>query len=301
MKYPGYLLNPGDMFQVDPELVMYATGAQKAVVAAPKESEDGEETEEKAKPEPEPVVEEVEEEPDIDRPPREILKDLQSRAKSILSSDRAQIGAKRKQDLRAFTKAVKRMLSRSASSTVLTDSLEAQFEELKNQLRIRRQNQAESKTSLPSAQAQKELDENPDAALAKAQLDVEEQYPDAPSKEAKDTSIEDGESQGTDKAEPPVVEEYNDLSEQDYGELFSAFQSSIDNPIDESKPYATPWRPRDYMSVFTFVPKYLEVNHNACAAVYLRHPVARPGSAEVPTPFPERVSATAYAWYLRRR
>lgn len=299
MRYPGYLLNPGDMFQVDPELVMYATGAQKMSTAAPKETEEGEEAEDKK--EPEPAVEEVEEEPDIDKPPREVLKDLQSRAKSILSSERSQIGAKRKQDLRAFTKAVKRMLSRSASSTVLTDSLEAQFEELKNQLRIRRQNQAEGKTSLPSAQAQKDLDRNPDAALAKAQLDAEEMYPDAPSKAREDPTSEDGEAKETETVEETAIEEYNDLSEKDYGELFSAFQSSIDNPIDESKPYATPWRPRDYMSVFAFVPKFLEVNHNACAAVYLRHPVARPGSAEVPTPFHERVSATAYAWYLRRR
>ena len=29
MKYPGYLLNPGDLFQVDPERVLYATGAPK--------------------------------------------------------------------------------------------------------------------------------------------------------------------------------------------------------------------------------------------------------------------------------
>ena len=29
MVYPGYLLNPGDMFQVEPERVLYATGAPK--------------------------------------------------------------------------------------------------------------------------------------------------------------------------------------------------------------------------------------------------------------------------------
>jgi hypothetical protein len=74
-----------------------------------------------------------------------------------------------------------------------------------------------------------------------------------------------------------------------------------DNPIDHSKPYATPWRPRDYMSAFAFIPRYLEVNQNICAAVYLRHPVARPGSAEVPTPFGETISTPAYGWYLKRR
>ncbi|KAJ4982482.1 30s ribosomal subunit, partial [Stagonosporopsis vannaccii] len=29
MPYPGYMLNPGDMFQVEPASVMFATGAPK--------------------------------------------------------------------------------------------------------------------------------------------------------------------------------------------------------------------------------------------------------------------------------
>ena len=70
---------------------------------------------------------------------------------------------------------------------------------------------------------------------------------------------------------------------------------------DASKPYATPWRPREFMSAFAFIPRYLEVNHNICAAVYLRHPVARPGISEVPSPFSESVGTLAYTWYLRRR
>lgn len=31
------------------------------------------------------------------------------------------------------------------------------------------------------------------------------------------------------------------------------------NPIDVTKPYATPWRPRDYLPPFAFIPRYLEV------------------------------------------
>jgi ribosomal protein S4 len=62
-----------------------------------------------------------------------------------------------------------------------------------------------------------------------------------------------------------------------------------------------PWRPRPLMPAFAFIPRYLEVNQNVCSAVYLRHPVARPGLAEVPTPFPESLSQLAFNWYLRRR
>lgn len=54
-----------------------------------------------------------------------------------------------------------------------------------------------------------------------------------------------------------------------------------DKTFDATKPYRTPWRPRYFLSAFAFIPKYLEVNHNIGHAVYLRHPVARPGQSEV--------------------
>ena len=55
------------------------------------------------------------------------------------------------------------------------------------------------------------------------------------------------------------------------------------------------------MSAFAFIPRYLEVNHNVCSAVYLRHPVARPGLAEVPSPISNETASLAFNWYLRRR
>jgi hypothetical protein len=91
------------------------------------------------------------------------------------------------------------------------------------------------------------------------------------------------------------------LSEEESETLREALIEARENPIDLRKPYATPWRPRPFMSAFAFIPKYLEVNQNICSAVYLRHPVARPGLAEVPTPFWEEVNQLAFTWYLRRR
>jgi len=61
------------------------------------------------------------------------------------------------------------------------------------------------------------------------------------------------------------------------------------------------WKTKDYMSPFAFIPRYLEVNQNVCSAVYLRHPVARPGLAEVPSPFSSELLTLAFQWYLRRR
>lgn len=255
---------------------MWATGAPKTPAkAATTKREVGEEevTEETTEPE-KPAEEDAEESADVDRDPREVLKELRAQAKRILSTSKRDLGAKRKQDLRAFSTVVKKLLSRSQSSTILTESLEAQFAELQRQLQIRRTNKEDGTTSLPSAQDNSEtLSETPsETAPAAESMSAQEAA-------SQETVLTDGE----------------------YNELYDALRSMQENPVDDSKPYATPWMPRDFMSAFAFIPRFLEVNHKICAAVYLRHPVARPGLAEVPTPFPEVTNSTAFAWYLRRR
>ncbi|OAL31316.1 hypothetical protein AYO20_08226 [Fonsecaea nubica] len=277
MRYPGYLLNPGDMFQVEPERVMWATGAPKIPLKATKSEEGADEgsTEEisaESAGEEHASQQAAEEDVDVDKDPREVLKDLRAKAKSILATSKRDIGAKRKQDLRAFSVAVKKLLSRSSSSTILTDSLEAQFAEIQHQLNIRKENRDSGASSLPSAQDDKESSSGPEPKTGTA-ADVA----------------------------AAEVEQETVLTDADYNELYAALRSMHENPVDDSKPYATPWMPREYMSAFAFIPRFLEVNHNICAAVYLRHPVARPGLAEVPSPYQADIHSTAFAWYLRRR
>lgn len=276
MRYPGYLLNPGDMFQVDSERVMFATGQTKQPLEDVEEANENEGEEKEADAEdaeveakaPETKAAEAED-VDVDRDPRDLLKDLLAQSRAILASPKEGLAAKRKQELRAFSTAVKKMLSRSKSSTILTDSLEAQFAELQNQLKIRRQTKG-------SSQPAEELNAESDAVSAEA---AEVAEPKADSRESY----------------------ANNISESDYDDLQAALLTMTENPVDDSKPYATPWMPRDYMSAFAFIPRYLEVNQNICAAVYLRHPVVRPGMAEVPSPFGEDVNSVAHTWYLRRR
>jgi hypothetical protein len=100
-------------------------------------------------------------------------------------------------------------------------------------------------------------------------------------------------------SDAPEPEDYQ--AKKDARLLAEALERIRENPYDPEKPYATPWRPRDYMSAFAFIPRYLEVNQNICSAVYLRHPVARPGLAEVPTPYGAETMALGFNWYLRRR
>lgn len=298
MRHPGYLLNPGDLFQVNPERVMFATGAPKdkydrrqgriakrQASGATKKAED-EGAEETTSSEEQKAEEPVEKAED----PRETLKTLLSQAKSIMSSSKDVLPAKRKQEIRGFQKAVRRVLSRSQSSTVLTDNLEAQFSELTALLRasrIQSDSQSKEKKSTP-----RNID-SAETAAAREQTESESQ-PGEKLTEAFRLAAQNPEA----ALDTDVAEE---LSERELDVLKRALAQLRDNPIDNTKPYATPWRPRDYMSAFAFIPRYLEVNQNICAAVYLRHPVARPGFAEVPTPFGESIATPAFTWYLRRR
>lgn len=263
MPYAGYLLNPGDMFQVDVERVLYATGAPKTTDQI-KEGRKLHKAYRRSKKTSTPrsriaaaknapttttgaVTRSTVDMVEVRRQRRLDLKELLSQAETILNDKRRKVGAKRKIAIRAFTKDV-----RSAMSTL-------------------------------NQKNEKELDDQ----LAKlvSQLSL----------------VQNGHSPESSSESTNPAAEPDKPSEEEQKALREALTRARENPVDESKPYATPWRPRPYMSAFAFIPRYLEVNHNICAAVYLRHPVARQGRAEVPTPFGEEIQQLAFSWYLRRR
>lgn len=263
MQYPGYALNPGDMFQVEPSSVMFATGAPKTqsnvarrIVkqkreerAAAREASGGQNPTQTSEDSDIILPSSGREEPT----PTELkkqLQDLMSQVDAVLAED---VKAKDKQKFRAFRQSVKRAISlwRSANPATIS-TLDSQFDFLKNAI-------AERSASAP--------------------------------------------------ATSPTDEPESLISDEDQARLRSAFEklrlenehTSAWNARNRHAPYATPWRPRDYMSAFAFIPRYLEVNQNICAAVYLRHPVARQGLAEVPTPFHIETGQLAFNWYLRNR
>lgn len=59
----------------------------------------------------------------------------------------------------------------------------------------------------------------------------------------------------------------------------------------------------DYATPFIFIPAYLEVSFPTCSAIYLRHPTARPGYSEIPTPYDAdgEVVRLAWEWYAKVR
>ena len=265
MIYPGYQLNPGDMFQVDPERVLYATGALK----------DGNErrsgriikrrqTAQKAE-----VSEEIDSSSSetqkaksglasghnsTDRTPKQTLQGFVAQAKSLLATPSTFLTARRKQELREFQRSARRALSRPEALT--TTNLDSQLQDILSRMRS------------------------------------------GPEVEDEEASKPEGVPE---MSSPSLQAEAALLSPEQMRILRAALAEARENPVDSSKPYATPWRPRPFMSAFAFIPRYLEVNSKICAAVYVRHPVARPGLAEVPTPFPGETNALAHTWYLRRR
>nr|KMM64047.1 hypothetical protein CPAG_00399 [Coccidioides posadasii RMSCC 3488] len=271
MQYPGYLLNPGDLFQVDPERVMFATGAPKDAkerragrirrrLGRTAQEQDTEKAEDKKETKQKEETSESKEEPED---PRKTLKQLLSQAKAIMSNSKDNIPAKRRQEIRGFQRAVRRVLSRSSSSTVLTDNLEAQFHELKAILTKDVELASASETTESSETARPQPSE--DASSPANTKSTDSASMENLTKALKEASLNP--SQLLDAST------FTSLSNTDLDVLKEALIQIHENPIDSTKPYATPWRPRDYMSAFAFIPRYLEVNHKICAAVYVRHPV----------------------------
>jgi len=65
----------------------------------------------------------------------------------------------------------------------------------------------------------------------------------------------------------------------------------------------TPFVLPPYASPFIFIPAYIEPSFATCSAVYVRHPTARPGYSEIPTPYDAdgEVVRLAWEWYAKQR
>lgn len=302
MNHPSYLLNPGDMFQVDPDCVMLATGKKKPRPRSKPTSKrrrgaqaaEGEEEEEAdVEAEAEASEESAEATAEGEGAEKAVVGDKEQLAKrlkflsriarEVLTADQKDMSVKKKQRLRAFIKEAREVSSKlgrkdgeQAVTTDLVGSVNTMLKEMViNDPKVA--DKAESSGAFTAGETAEAA-----AAAAEQQQQQEDSAPAEPKAQAK-------------------VDQRLEMSYEEARRLSQLVQKEEDNPVDESKPYATPWEPRPYMSPFAFIPRYLEVNQNICAAVYLRHPVARRGYAEVPSPFPPPVMQLAFNWYLRRR
>jgi ribosomal protein S4 len=332
MTHPSYLLNPGDMFQVNPEFVLLATGKKKPPpppkaprksrkaaaskeeaaaeeegegegegegeeAAAEGEGEEGEGDAEQVAPgnklpnvdafEARLAKEEAKQEgaastevqPNAPGSIPRVLRFLSKQAKGILEQQKGDLKVKKKRKFRNFIKMSRAALAKAgraggeaevASDQTVIDEVNAMLRDL----------------AIADPSIAKKAEESgafTAEEVAKATEETQE--------EAKEQQVEKKKP-----ARPDYV-----MSGEEVSRMNKLLKEWEDNPEDLSKPYLTPWEPRRFMGAFAFIPRYLEVNQNICAAVYLRHPVARQKYAEVPTPFPPHVMQLAFNWYLRRR
>lgn len=331
MTHPSYLLNPGDMFQVNPEFVLFATGktkpppppktprkSRKAAAsteeAAAEEEGEGESEEAAAEDEGEAGEGEADQVAPRNRLPNldafeaqlakeeakrrgtdpaevqpnapggipRVLRFLSKRAKEVLEQQKGDLKVKQKRKFRNFIKVSRAALAKAgraggeaevASDQTVIDEVNAMLRDL----------------AIADPAVAKKAEES--GALAADEV----------AKAAEETQKE-GQEQQTDKKGPAAKRRADyAMSGEEVSRMNKLLQEWENNPEDHSKPYLTPWEPRRFMGAFAFIPRYLEVNQNICAAVYLRHPVARQKYAEVPTPFPPHVMQLAFNWYLRRR
>ena len=79
---------------------------------------------------------------------------------------------------------------------------------------------------------------------------------------------------------------------------------TVPEPEDKrDEPPLTPFYLPPYASPWLFIPAYLEPSFATCSVVYVRHPTARPGYSEIPTPYDADGTLIRYAWewYMQRR
>ncbi|KAJ2907361.1 hypothetical protein MKZ38_003218 [Zalerion maritima] len=333
---PAYMLNPGDMFQVDPELVMYATGVQKGQGLNPpllnaatlKERSSKRQTTDTSdmnadRPRPS-AYRPGDEPPDIEairasqrtgakherlaeeaaalevevenmgpedraKVEQQRLKNLIASAKDLLGSHKDEMNAAKKRRVRAWRDNAKVLLSktqRAARQGGLTDKdIMEELTSFVGNLSV------EDVKGGAIAEAGKPKPTETAAAASGPSLSADQQ------KMIAEMLVEEEKSSAKRETSAQSPEDSN-ADEKPAAKKFSWLKSKAPK-LD--KPYQQPWSPRPFMAAFAVIPRYLEVNPNICAAVYLRHPVARPGSAEVPTPFPEFVNALSFNYYLRRR
>ncbi|KAF4982750.1 hypothetical protein FZEAL_1703 [Fusarium zealandicum] len=313
MVHPSYALNPGDMFQVQIEKVLYGTGEQKKPDETVKKSNESlkakeEKTKEWGLNQRSRILEHLaskegqaakpsdaklaDESLDEERAEMQVqlrrVKNLRSTAREILKGDMRNLSARQKKELRLFRDTAKRFLSLPEDSKLGANQL---LDEIQTQI-----------DKLGSVESFRKADPTPSSE------ETEEQMKQREEREQKDLEFKtkvleeglDGFKDERERARASRILAREDLSRDEIRRLAIIMKNDAENPVDESKPYATPWRPRAYMSAFAFIPRYLEVNPNVCAAVYLRHPVARKGMAEVPTPFSYLTNQLAHNWYLER-
>ncbi|KAF8066777.1 nam9 protein [Lyophyllum atratum] len=110
-------------------------------------------------------------------------------------------------------------------------------------------------------------------------------------------------------AEQAVIEKLvgKDVFDATFSQAEATTEATAEAPV-ETKPTGpdvgiTPFYLPHFASPWLFIPAYIEPCFTTCSAIYVRHPTARPGYSEIPTPYDAdgEVVRFAWEWYVQRR
>ena len=260
MIYPGYLLNPGDMFQVDVDHVLFATGVRKEAKHS------------------------------------KLPKMLEDSARTVTTTTAAAEGEEGEPSTSTKT------LSSAETEKVFEARFQKSFPTLAQRIK-----------KVLDRNEKKKPEQVEDALRWSMRRWIFNTVTPTPGIAAPGVAAMLGADPASKPSMSEIVTRLRDmvlgdkaqtgdrlLTDGEQRQFSQIMTKEAENPCDPTKTYATPWRPRKYMSAFAFIPRYLEVNQKICAAVYLRHPVCRPGMSEIPSPFTPELTQLAFNWYLRR-
>ncbi|EIW56157.1 alpha-L RNA-binding motif-containing protein [Trametes versicolor FP-101664 SS1] len=143
-------------------------------------------------------------------------------------------------------------------------------------------------------------DEEEDASEATAEAAEEEADSEDSPEDAEAAAAEAEDATEAEEVPEPAEEpEATPTESNDLKSRYTQKRFVVPGTIPEHTPFHLP----AYAAPFMFIPAYLEPSFSTCSVIYLRHPTARPGYSEIPTPWDAdgEIVRLTWEWYSKRR
>lgn len=146
---------------------------------------------------------------------------------------------------------------------------------------------------------------NPKAWAAEVEDPVEADEAEAAGEEGVTSAAEETDAPAEGEAamaeEAVKSEEKEEQAEEKKADEFSDVVAAENAPSPERHAPGKFFRLPDYAQTQIFVPAYILPSYLTCSAVYVRHPTARPGYSEIPSPYNAdgQLMSLSWEWYQK--
>lgn len=99
------------------------------------------------------------------------------------------------------------------------------------------------------------------------------------------------------------AEEVQSEKPEEVPEVSEVSEVSAEQNQSQKSQHPLPFNLPSYAAPHLFIPAYIEPSFQTCSFIYLRHPTARPGYSEIPSPYSADgdVMKLAWEWYVSRQ